>query len=177
MEKNKKLKVAFDVDDCLIIPSVATGAYSDTPNYEVINIYKWFQSLGCHMIVWSGSGIDWAQTWSDKLGLNPDEVIEKKKHMVILKYPEVGLSLPQDPIPLVDIAFDDCDVDLAKTNIKVKRINNNVSRLEWNKTKRPDNRVLEVLQDLFEHGHGGGNWRRLITEKIEEVKTNGEKTK
>ena len=36
----------------------------------------------------------------------------------------------------VDIAFDDCDVDLAKVNVKVKRLKNQISRKEWNKEKR-----------------------------------------
>jgi len=70
------------------------------------------------MIVWSGSGLDWAQTWCEKLGLTPDEIRVKSKS------------------PDVDICFDDCDVDLAKVNVKVKRLNNKISRAEWNKTKR-----------------------------------------
>ena len=69
------------------------------------------------MIIWSGGGIDYARTWADKLGLNPNDVIEKIK--------------TED----IDIAFDDCDVDLAKVNIKVKRINNSISRKEWNENK------------------------------------------
>ncbi len=51
-----------------------------------------------------------------------------------------GLEADEYPIKQkradVDIAFDDCDVDLAKMNIKVKRINNSISREKWNKTKR-----------------------------------------
>jgi len=70
------------------------------------------------MILWSGSGTDWAKTWGEKLGLQPDEIRVKEK---------------SDDI---DICFDDCDVDLAKINIKVKRLDNQVSRKEWNKTKR-----------------------------------------
>ena len=35
------MKIAFDVDDTLIIPSVVTGN-RDTPNYETIALYKWF---------------------------------------------------------------------------------------------------------------------------------------
>jgi hypothetical protein len=121
-----KLKIAFDVDDTLIIPAAALedephpyiGMYGAIPNYEVIEIYKWFQSQGNYMIIWSGGGIDYAKTWAEKLGLSPDDVIEKIKN--------------ND----VDICFDDCDVDLAKVNVKVKRINNSVSRAEWNKNKK-----------------------------------------
>ncbi len=111
------MRIAFDIDDTLIIPSVATGLDRDTPNYDTIAIYKWFQEQGHTMILWSGSGLDWARTWGEKLGLAPFEVIQKDKKGAI------------------DIAFDDCDVELAKVNVKVKRLNNGVSRAEWNATK------------------------------------------
>jgi len=113
------MKIAFDVDDTLIIPSVVTRGL-DIPNYETIEIYRWFKAQGNHMIVWSGSGIDWATRWSEKLGLEPDEIRMKAK---------------SDDI---DIAFDDCNVDLAKVNVKVKRVANNISRAEWNKKKQPN---------------------------------------
>jgi len=112
------MKIAFDIDDCLIVPSVATGLDRDTPNYETINLYHWFQRQGHEMILWSGSGIDWAKTWGDKLGLIPFIVRMKKK---------------SDDI---DIAFDDMDVDLGKVNVRVKRINNSISRNDWNKNKK-----------------------------------------
>ena len=125
------MKIAFDVDDTLIIPSIALNIDGgrDTPNYETINLYKWFQDQGHEMFVWSGSGIDWATAWVEKLGLAPCRVIQKEKR----------LTLDTDdgqPAPYIDIAFDDCDVDLAKMNVKVKRINNDISRADWNKTKR-----------------------------------------
>ena len=69
------------------------------------------------MILWSGSGMDWAKTWGEKLGLEPFEVKVKEKS--------------ED----IDLAFDDCIVDLAKVNIRVKRLNNGISREEWNKKK------------------------------------------
>jgi len=108
------MKIAFDVDDTLIIPSVATGLDINTPNYDTIAIYKWFQIQGFYMIIWSGSGIDWATRWAEKLGLQPNEIRVKEK---------------SDDI---DIAFDDCEVDLARVNIRVKRLNNSISRKEWN---------------------------------------------
>ena len=112
------MRIAFDIDDTLIIPAVATGLDRDTPNYDTISIYRWFQNQGHTMILWSGSGMDWARTWGEKLGLAPFEVILKDKKGAI------------------DIAFDDCDVELGKVNVKVNRINNSVSRAEWNKIKR-----------------------------------------
>ena len=108
---------AFDVDDTLIVPSVATGFDRDTPNYDTIQLYHWFQAQGCYMIIWSGSGIDWAKTWSEKLGLQADEFPVKQWN------------------ENVDLAFDDCDVKLGKVNVKVHRINNRVSRKEWNQEK------------------------------------------
>lgn len=122
------MKIAFDIDDTLIIPSVATGLDRDTPNYETIAIYRWFQAQGHEMYLWSGSGIDWAKTWGEKLGLVPFTVIPKQKHY-------------EDPASLcrlayIDVAFDDCDVDLAKVNIKIKRLNNGISRADWNRNKK-----------------------------------------
>lgn len=111
------MKIAFDVDDTLIVPAVVTGE-RDSPNYETIAVYRWFQAQGNYMIIWSGSGIDWATAWAEKLGLQPDEIRIKQKS--------------ED----VDIAFDDCEVDLAKVNVRVKRLKNGISRAEWNKNKR-----------------------------------------
>ena len=116
--------VAFDVDDTLIVPSVALGFGNDVPNYEVIAIAMWHIAQGHTVVVWSGSGTDWATRWSEKLGLEGHVRIWTKERV-----------LDSNDQPLVDIAYDDCDVELAKVNIKVKRINNGVSRAVWNKTK------------------------------------------
>ena len=121
----KKLNIAFDVDDTLIVPSVVTGN-RDVPNYPVIEVYRFFQAQGHNMYVWSGSGVDWATTWAEKLGLQPDGILVKEK-----------ITSLGEPDGVIDMCFDDCDVDLAKVNIKVKRVANGVSRSEWNKTKRP----------------------------------------
>lgn len=126
------MKIAFDIDDTLLVPSVATGFGNDTPNYDTVALFKWFQAQGCEMILWSGSGMDWAKTWGEKLGLQPFEVLPKQKYVdVITNHGEFMAN-----ITVVDIAFDDCDVDLAKVNVKVKRLNNNVSRADWNKNKK-----------------------------------------
>jgi len=109
------MKIAFDVDDTLIIPPCVNGLDIDTPSYETIVLYKWFQNQGHQMIVWSGSGIDWAKRWAEKLGLQPCEIRVKEKS--------------ED----IDICFDDCNVDLAKVNVKVNRINNRISRKQDNK--------------------------------------------
>jgi hypothetical protein len=115
------MKIAFDIDDTLIIPSVAlkgeyyerTSPY-DVPNYDTIALYRWFQARGHEMILWSGGGIDYARMWGEKLGLMPFEVRLKQYDSDIA------------------IAFDDCDVLLGLVNIRVKRLNNSVSRKDWN---------------------------------------------
>jgi len=130
------MKIAFDVDDTLLVPSVASGFPTDTPNYDTIALYKWFQAQGHYMIIWSGSGIDWAKTWAAKFGLTADEFPRKQKR--------------ED----VDIAFDDCDVDLAKVNVKVKRLNNSVSRKDWNETKLNTNpmNIQDAIKVALEKG-------------------------
>jgi len=101
MQEEKRLKIAWDVDGVLIIPATETGLDIDTPNYDNIKIFNWFKERDYKMIIWSGSGIDWAKTWAEKLGLQPVEIRVKEK---------------SDDI---DVCFDDEIVDLAKVNIKV----------------------------------------------------------
>ena len=120
MIEQKRLVVAWDVDDTLLIPAVAIGdgtGGKDMPNHKNIQVLRWFSLQGHHVIVWSGGGVPYANMWVDRLGIRKhvDEVIIKEKN------------------PQVDICFDDCDVDLATVNIKVKRLNNSQSREEWNK--------------------------------------------
>ncbi len=107
--------IAFDVDDTLIIPPEATGLDIDIPNPETIDIYNWFKDQGHTMIIWSGGGVEYAKMWANRLALEPDMVVPK-------------MLTELDGQPYVDIAFDDCDVKLAKVNIKVKRLNNSVTR-------------------------------------------------
>lgn len=113
----KPVVVAFDVDDTLLIPRVATGANMDLPNHKNIQLLRWFALNGHYVIVWSGGGVPYAKDWVRKLGL------EK----------QVDAVIPKEKNPMVDICFDDCDVDLATINVKVQRLNNKVSRKEWNK--------------------------------------------
>lgn len=113
------MTIAFDVDDTLIIPAVATGLPIDTPNYDTIAVYRWFQAQGHTMWVWSGGGQDYARMWAEKLGLQPDACYGKSGAA------SGGISnAPYKP----DICFDDCMVDLAKVNIRVKRLNNQRKR-------------------------------------------------
>jgi len=57
------MKVGVDVDGTLI-------TYGSKPNYRVIQLFFLLQGMGCDMIIWSGGGVDYAEQWRDKLGLN-----------------------------------------------------------------------------------------------------------
>lgn len=115
-----KIVVAFDTDDTLLIPSVAQDSkYKEwSPHYKNIEVFNWYKKCWCYMIVWSWTGTDWAKRWANTFNLEYDEIREKKKYSDI------------------DISIDDCVVDLAKINIKVKRVNNYISRKDWNNTKK-----------------------------------------
>jgi len=106
------MTIAFDVDDTLIIPAIATGFDRDVPNYETIAVYRWFKAQGHYMIIWSGGGQDYARMWADRLGLTADEIIAKTT----------------DRKEEIDIAIDDSMIELAKVNVRVKRLNNRMIR-------------------------------------------------
>lgn len=112
------MKIAFDIDDTLIIPSVANDTEKNIWNEENIKKYFEHKERWDYMILWSGSWTKWCEHWNEKLWLNADEIRQKIK---------------SDDI---DICYDDCIVNLAIQNIRVKRIRNNISRKDWNKTKR-----------------------------------------
>jgi hypothetical protein len=115
------MTIAFDVDDTLLIPAVATGLDRDVPNYDNIAILRWFQAQGHTVWVWSGGGADYARMWGEKLGLNADAYYGKAAS----GRPIAGATAPYQP----DICFDDCIVDLAKVNVRVQRLNNQRKRL------------------------------------------------
>jgi len=95
-ELSERLNVAFDVDGTLIHQ---VGKSEDTPRYDIIALFHAYEKLGCKMFIWSGGGVDYAERWSQKLGLEA-EIVEK------------GSFKP-------DLAFDDMNVNLGKVNIRV----------------------------------------------------------
>lgn len=118
----KRLVIAWDVDDTLIVPAVATGLDVDTPSYEAIAVYRWLQAQGHIMVVWSGSGEDYARMWGTKLGLNAD--VYRDKHDRAPFTSDDGSFLQALP----DLTFDDSDLTLGTVNVKVRRVNNGVVR-------------------------------------------------
>ena len=104
-EHNKKIRICFDVDGTIIHQ---VGEKIDTPRYEIVALFQTLSALGCDMYLWSGSGEDWAESWGRKLAL---------KATVVPK----GSFRP-------DICFDDCIVELATVNVRVRRFNNQRKR-------------------------------------------------
>lgn len=123
--------IAFDIDDTLWKIRVIKRAYPEgggdcvlgcyedlhecgryrydqVPDYDLIQVLRWFYSNGDTIWVWSAGGEDYAQTIVDKLGLN-DMVTVVKKETVF------------DPVVRPDITFDDQEVNLGKVNVRVKR--------------------------------------------------------
>lgn len=93
---NEEILVAFDVDGTLI----RQGEYGeDVPRYKVIELFHHFERLGCTMFIWSGSGVDYAIRWAQKLGLKASIV---RKHSMV-----------------PDITFDDEIITIGKVNIQV----------------------------------------------------------
>lgn len=76
---NSHIKVAFDVDGTLIWND-------DTPRWIGLDLLRWFYRLGNNkpdLIVWSGSGVEYAERWCEKLGIRHwVRVIEKGSEAV-----------------------------------------------------------------------------------------------
>ena len=95
-QPTQPLHVAFDLDGTLIHQ---TGDLEDTPRYDVISVFHFFEKLGNVMYIWSGGGVEYAKVWAQKLGL---------KALIV----EKGSFKP-------DICFDDMRVNLGIISIRV----------------------------------------------------------
>jgi hypothetical protein len=110
MKKKRNLKVAFDIDDTLYkVEHYADldgfPRFRQVPDYELIQVLKWFVNNKDEVYVWSAGGIDYAETIMKKLGLD--------KYVKIIQKGE-GTD--------IDLCFDDEDVTLAKTNVQIDRL-------------------------------------------------------
>ncbi len=100
------MRIAFDIDDTLW--KIRGAPYFDqVPDYDLIQVLRWFYNNGDEVFVWSAGGIDYALQIVRKLGLNDMvKVLPKGDHSKLK----------------MDITFDDESVAIGITNIKVKRI-------------------------------------------------------
>jgi phosphoserine phosphatase len=107
------MNVAFDIDDTLwkvqIRKSKGAVLGEQVPDFDVIQVLRWFAANGDHVYVWSAGGTDYAQQIVDKLGIT--DLVE-----VIPKHRQRG-----EFDPYIDLSFDDEDVILGAANCRVKR--------------------------------------------------------
>jgi hypothetical protein len=109
----EKLKIAFDVDDTLVKEN---HMGREEPNRPLLNVLLWFYAQGHEIIVWSGGGAEYAETWARRLFIDHIVTIKSKPLLAIGKR---GEEISESATPVVDIAFDDMEVNYGKVNIRV----------------------------------------------------------
>jgi phosphoserine phosphatase len=100
------MRIAFDIDGT--IWKVSDNRKSQVPDYDLIQVLRWFYNNGDTVLVWSAGGTDYAQQIVDKLGLT--EMVR-----VIAK------AAADDTRPAIDLTFDDETITNGKVNVKVTR--------------------------------------------------------
>lgn len=110
-------RISFDVDDT--IWKIDRKYKCQVPDYDLIQVLRWFANNGDDVFVWSAGGIDYAQTIVDKLGLT-DLVKVISKNSAGQTWNGPSSHGPELDVPM-DIAFDDCETNLAKVDVKVRR--------------------------------------------------------
>lgn len=105
------ITVAFDIDHTLwkVVEYQNNGKWMkrQVPDYALGAVLHWFYNNGDKIYVWSAGGVDYAQQIVDKLGFTDMVEIMPKGNW--------------NGRPHIDLCFDDEDVELARTNIQVKR--------------------------------------------------------
>lgn len=93
--------VGFDVDQTLYLNNEFSG--NQVPNYDLIQVLRWFYNNGENILVWSAGGIEYAQAIVNRLGLAEMVTCVEKSHA----YP-------------VHLTFDDQPVTMGLVNVLVK---------------------------------------------------------
>ena len=120
------MRIAFDIDDTLY--KVSDDRKRQVPDYELIQVLRWFYNNGNTILVWSAGGIDYAQQIVDKLGLTLMVTVIRK-------------GAADDRRGVIDICFDDETVTNGIVNVKVKRPDYNAE------TKAVFNKDINLLKD------------------------------
>lgn len=99
MRKDTIMNVAFDVDGTIAL----WNGTECKPNYQIIELMRRHWRLGDKIYVWSGGGIDYAQSICRRLGIENlvDGYLVKEKRSDI------------------HLCYDDMEVNLAKRNIQI----------------------------------------------------------
>lgn len=106
-----KKKIAFDIDHTIWkIVKGNDGKMHQVPDYDLIQVLRWFHANGDEVYIWSAGGVDYAKMIAHKLGFDTFVTVIAKG---IYGEPESGLK--------IDLCFDDEEVNLASVNIRVSR--------------------------------------------------------
>ena len=96
------MKIAFDLDDT-IWKVRYRPRLEQVPDFDLIQVVRWFHGNGDEVFFWSAGGVDYCQQIINKFGLDDyGKVVEK------------GSFKP-------DIAFDDCETNLGIVDVRVNR--------------------------------------------------------
>ena len=95
------MKIAFDIDDTLF--KIRVNKRDQVPDYDLIQVLKWFYQNGDEIYVWSAGGIDYTENFVKKMGLDDMVAVIRKGSIK------------------VDIAFDDEETNLAIVDVKINR--------------------------------------------------------
>lgn len=90
------MKVAFDCDDTLVLGGEHGRAI---PNHNVIDLLRWFVRNGHDVIVWSGGGIEYAENWVEKFGLEGVRVLAKAAIIVDIAVDDLGFAVRDAGLP------------------------------------------------------------------------------
>lgn len=98
--------IAFDIDQTLYI----NQGDRQVPNYDLIQVARWFHKNGDKLVAWSAGGMEYTQVILDRLGLSE----------IMRPIQKGGFG----PVPLellpIDLVFDDQEVRLGKVNCTVR---------------------------------------------------------
>lgn len=95
------MKIAFDIDDTLF--KIRLDKKDQVPDFELLQVLRWFHQNGDDVYVWSAGGIDFANRFVTKMGIDDIVTVIRKGSIK------------------VDIAFDDMETNLATVDVKVNR--------------------------------------------------------
>lgn len=98
------MRVAFDIDDTLWKVEGEVGTYHQVPDYDLIQVLRWFAANGDEVIVWSAGGMDYAKTIVRNLGLEGLVTV-----------------IPKGKVDGIGITFDDQEINIGAANVRVKR--------------------------------------------------------
>lgn len=104
------MKIAFDIDDTLwkirIYKTNGTVVGDQVPDFDLIQVLRWFVANGDDVYVWSAGGVPYAQQIVDKLGLSEFVTVVPKQ---------------EDPRFIPDLTFDDEPIKIGMVNCKIRR--------------------------------------------------------